>query len=119
MELTDDVIKALQDDPILTTLVGKRVYWVKPPGEKYTYPFLTVAEASNTPADYDDDEESEQLIEIQVEIFHTGKFTNVKNAVNTAMISEGFDRQASGPDDYIPELKLYHKTLSFSKQVPV
>lgn len=116
--IVDSIITDLKADNAVRALVSDRVYWLKPPGEApYATPFLTVIEASDSPADYEDDTESESLVHVQVEIFNKGGFENIKNAVNKAMVNSKFERQPSGADDYIPELRLYHKTLVFSKQI--
>jgi hypothetical protein len=91
---------------------GNRVYWVKPPGETYTYPFLTVIEATESENDYADDEESESISTYAVEIFSKNNFRSLQIAIVKAM--KGYTREA-GQDEWIPELKCYHKSINFRK----
>jgi hypothetical protein len=115
VEITNEVIEALKSDPVLTGLVNKRVYWIKPPGETYSYPFLSVSETGNTPLSYSDDEEYQCQVDIAVDIFSINtNLKPLKDAINSAMVNMGFERQTSGPDEYITELKCYHKTLHFT-----
>jgi hypothetical protein len=110
----DEIIAALKADSEIKSLVADRVYWVKPPGENYTYPFLTVIEGSNSEADYADDEETESTIVPVVEIFSRTNFRQLQYAVQRVMSSMGYTREA-GPDEWIPELKCYHKAINFRK----
>lgn len=116
-DITDDVKNSLKADTDLMKLVTG-VHWVKPPGEKYNFPFLTVIEASNIPQNYSDDEEYTEDIAISVEIFSTStNIKPIKDAIFRVMIADGFERQSNGPDEFIDTLKCYHKALNFSKQV--
>jgi hypothetical protein len=119
-EITDDVIESLKADTELMKMIKGGVHWVKPPGETYNYPFLTVIEASNTPQDYSDDDEYTSIIDISVEIFSAGvNLKPIKDAICRVMIANGFERQSSGPDEFIDAntVRCYHKTLNFSKKV--
>lgn len=117
IEITSTVIERLRADAELASLVNG-VHWVKPPGETYNYAFLTVIEASNAPQDYSDDEEYTSMVDISVEIFSTStNLKPIKDAICRVMVADGFERQASGPDEYIDTLRCYHKALNFTKQV--
>lgn len=117
-EITNDVINSLKADTELMKLIKGGVHWVKPPGEKYDFPFLTVIETSNTPQDYSDDEEYTSIIDVSVEIFSTKiNLKPIKDAICRVMTAYGFERQASGSDEYIDTLSCYHKALNFSIKV--
>jgi len=122
MEITHDVIEKLKADPELKSILSGGIHWVKPPGEQYRFPFCTVIETGNTPQDYSDDEEYSSIIDISVEIFFTNPNVKpIKDAICRIMSANGFERQTSGPDEYIDagSLKCYHKALNFSKVVYV
>lgn len=112
MDKVDTIIANLKVDSEVSGIVGDRIYWVKPPGESYTFPFLTVIEGSNTESDFADDEEYEELVSPIVEIFSKTPFRTLQYAVQHSMSEQGFTREA-GPDEWIPELKCYHKSINF------
>ena len=112
-DLIEDVlIPALKADTQIAALVGSRVYWVKPPGESYTYPFLTVIEGGNSESDVADDEEIESAIIPVVEIFSKTEFRTLQYHVQRVMRKLNYIREA-GPDEWIQELKCYHKAINF------
>jgi hypothetical protein len=112
--INDVIIPALINDTATKAIVSNRAYWVKPPGENYTWPFLTVIESSDSESDYADDEESESTSTYAVEIFSKDNFRNLQSAVVQAMKGLGYTRE-TGPDEWIPELKCYHKSINFRK----
>ena len=112
MDKIDTVIANLKADNEVSAIVNDRIYWVKPPGETYTYPFLTVIEGSNSEAEFADDEEYDELVSPIVEIFSKTPFRELQYAVQHSMSKQGYQRDA-GPDEWISELKCYHKQITF------
>ena len=118
VEVVDDVIAALKSDNAVKALVGTKVYYIKP-AAKQAYPFLTVIEAGNREVESADDEESVDEVTIQVDIWSKNtSFIEIKHAVQQCMRKLGYTHSC-GPDDWIPEADIYHKSILFKSEIDV
>jgi hypothetical protein len=109
--IEDVIIPALKADTEVKSIVSDRVYWIKPPGESYAYPFLTVIEGGDTDSESADDEFNSSMVGV-AEIFSKVNFRVLQHAVKRVINSLGYSTEA-GPDEWIPELKCYHKAINF------
>lgn len=114
INLIDDVGNTIKTDSALTNLVNGRVYYIRPPTAKNTFPYITYFEVSNYESDSADDEEYADNIEIQVDIWQKGGSTiPIAREVQRVLRKLGFVHNAM-PDMYEPDTQIFHKAIRFT-----
>jgi hypothetical protein len=113
INLIDEVGNALKADTALTSLINKRVHYIRPPTPT-TFPYITFFEVSNSETESSDDEEYADDIEIQVDIWQKeGSTIPIAKEVQRVLRKLGFVHNAM-PDMYESDTKIFHKAIRFS-----
>jgi hypothetical protein len=118
IDLVDGVINLLKNNVEVSKYVGGRIYWIKPPSESPQLPMITVIESGNAEIESSDDDEYADEVEIQVDIWAKSDFKPIAQSVQKVMRNEGYTHTA-GPDEYIDEIKVFHKAIRFTTEVTI
>lgn len=122
INIKPDLVAALENDQILTDLLGgKRIYLLNAPNAE-EFPRITYYEANNAEHPYADELEAITEILLVVDIWNKASSDGVNDggtsqtaqAVDSVMAAQGFYREFS-TDQYESDTFVYHKHMRFRK----
>jgi hypothetical protein len=106
----------LNSKEIIDLLPNKRVYFLHAnnPNKQLYLEYEIVNEFG---VEYSEGNEAFTTYVVQIDIFSTGDYTKLENAVKKIMIQNGFNRDMAA-DLYEKETGLFHKALRFNISLP-
>lgn len=100
---------------ILNLTGDKKVYFLHATNPRNPYiEYEVVSENGN---EFSEGEENYTEYLVQVDVFHTGNYIKLVDAIKAKMISQGFTREQA-VDLYEDKTKLNHKAMRFSISLP-
>lgn len=75
--------------------------------------YITFFEVTQNPAVNADDTEIQTRFIYQIDVWSKSDYTNLTKQVKELLIAQGFRRSVEGPEDYEPDIQLFHKPIRF------
>lgn len=116
MDIKKYLLKTLNNKEIIDLLPDKKVYFLHAnnPNKNLYLEYEIVNEFG---VEYSEGNEAFTTYVVQIDIFSTGDYTELENAVKRIMLDNGFNRDMAA-DLYEKETGLYHCALRFNISLP-
>jgi hypothetical protein len=116
LDIKKYLLKVLNSKEIIDLLPNKRVYFLHAnnPNKQLYLEYEIVNEFG---VEYSEGNEAFTTYVVQIDIFSTGDYTKLENAVKKIMIANDFNRDMAA-DLYEKETALYHCAMRFNISLP-